>query len=58
MKTILNYLKQPSTWQGIIILGGMIGVKLQPDQWQAITTIGVTLVGLILTFQNDTPAKP
>ena len=58
MKTILSYLKQPSTWSGLVILGGMLGVKLNPDQWQAITTIGVTLVGLILTFQNDEPAKP
>lgn len=57
MKTILDYLKQPSTWKGLIFLATVAGVNLAPDQWEMITSAGMTIVGLILTFQNDSTKK-
>lgn len=53
MKTILEYLKQKSTWLGITTVLTSIGVALNPDQIEAISMAGAGLVGLILTFWND-----
>ena len=50
---ILKRLKQESTWRGLIVVITLVGVKLQPDQIEAIITAGVALVGAINIIKND-----
>ena len=50
---ILDYLRQPSTWRGIISLITVFGVVLSPEQTTAIITAGVALIGVIEVFRNE-----
>jgi len=47
MQTLIKYLKQPSTWQGLIGIITGFGVALNPEQVAAIVAFGVAGVGLI-----------
>lgn len=57
MQKIIDFLKYPSTWQGIVALLGVVGVTLNPDQIAAITTAGVAVVGAIALFFSDADVK-
>jgi hypothetical protein len=52
MKTILEYLKQESTWRGIIAIATAFGIKLAPEQAESIIAGGLALIGLINTFKK------
>ena len=53
MKTILEYLKQESTWRGIIAIATAFGIKLAPEQAESIIAGGLAAIGLINTFKKD-----
>lgn len=53
MKTLLDYLKQESTWRGIVLIATVAGLQLAPDQQAAIISAGLGIVGVILAFRND-----
>lgn len=53
MKTILAYLKYPSTYKGLVALLGLAGVIVSPDQQEAIMAAGVAVYGLISVFFSD-----
>ena len=53
MKTALKYLKQKSTWQGIIGLVGVFGVAINPEQTEAIIGTGIGLISTIELFRNE-----
>ena len=53
MKTLLNKLKQESTWRGLIIIVAAFGVKLAPDLQEAIIGAAVAIVGLINIIKKD-----
>lgn len=53
MESILKYLKQPSTWQGITALIAAFGVTLSPDLQAEIATVGVGIVGIIQMVRNE-----
>jgi len=53
IKTILEYLKQESTWRGIIGIATAFGIKLAPEQAESIIAGGLALIGLINTFKKD-----
>jgi hypothetical protein len=53
METIFKYLKQPSTWKGIIGIITGFGVALTPDQVAAIVAAGVAVIGLIDVFMDE-----
>jgi len=54
MKEILfSYLKQESTWRGIIQISTAFGIILQPAQAAAIIAGGTALVGIINAFKKD-----
>lgn len=53
MKTILDYLKQESTWRGLVAIATAFGVKLAPDQANSIIASGLAVIGLINTFKKD-----
>ena len=46
-------LSQRSTWIGLTALASVLGVQLDPEQWEAITSVGVAVGGLFLTFWKD-----
>tara|TARA_R110000868_G_scaffold6331_7_gene36025 strand:+ start:114 stop:296 length:183 start_codon:yes stop_codon:yes gene_type:complete len=45
--TLLRYLKQDSTWRGIIALATSAGVVVSPELASGIIAAGVGLIGLI-----------
>lgn len=53
IKKLVDFLRYPSTWKGIITALGLVGVTLVPEQAEAITTAGVALVAAIWTFFSD-----
>lgn len=54
---ILNRLKEPSSWRGIIALITAMGVQLAPDQVDAIVSLGLAVIGVINVFVKE-KAKP
>lgn len=50
METLFKYLKQHSTWQGLIGVATGFGVVLSPEQAEAIIAAGVALIGVISVF--------
>jgi hypothetical protein len=53
MKEIYARLKQPSTYRGLAILMGVVGVTLEPSKWDAIGAAVAALVGLVEVFRNE-----
>lgn len=53
LEFILNKLKQPSSWRGIIALLAAGGVTLSPDLIEAIIACGLGAVGLIEVARNE-----
>lgn len=54
LKKLLNHLKYPSTWQGVIGLVAAAGLVLKPELQEAIIATGVALAGLVAFFFSDT----
>jgi len=57
MQKLLDFLKYPSTWQGLIALLGVLGVTLLPEQSEAIITAGIAIVGAISVLFSDSDVK-
>lgn len=55
MKYILARLMEPSTWRGIISLLTVFGVRIAPDQADAIFTAGVSVYSAINIFRKEKP---
>jgi hypothetical protein len=55
MKYILNRLFEPSTWRGLVSLATLFGLKLAPDQSDAILTAGVSVYSAINIFRKEKP---
>lgn len=53
METLLNYLKQRSTWLGIIAIVTGLGASIKPELQEAIATMGMSLAGLIMVIYNE-----
>ena len=49
---ILSYLKQESTWRGLLQFATAAGVGLRPDQAASILSLGMAAIGAINTFKN------
>ncbi len=55
MKTyLIDRLKEPSTWRGLVLIATACGAVLSPDQREAIVTGGLLVVGLIGAAISDT----
>jgi hypothetical protein len=52
---VLNQLKQPSTWRGLVWILTVFGVLLTPEQTEAIVLAGMAVAGLLGVFLNDAP---
>lgn len=55
MNWLLNRLREPSTWRGLVWLATVAGLSLRPDQTEAIVTVGMALAGLLGVFLRDEP---
>ena len=48
MQFIINRLKEPSTWRGIVLFAvGVLGVRWSPESQQAVVSAGVGVAGLL-----------
>lgn len=57
MKVLLDYLKQASTWRGIIGIATAFGAVLSPEQATAIVGLGVAAIGFIEIIRNEKKEK-
>ena len=53
LKFLMERLSEASTWRGIIMFITAIGVKISPDQMEAIIVAGIGIVGAIGVFTKD-----
>lgn len=53
MNWLLNRLREPSTWRGLVWLLTALGVSLSPEAWQYITTAGMALAGLVGVLSSE-----
>lgn len=53
MNKVIEIIMQPSTWRGFVWLLTAIGVKLNPEQSQAVITAGMGVAGVIGVFTSD-----
>lgn len=51
---IFERLKEGSTWRGFILLAGLLGAKLQPEQQEAIIGAALALIAVINIFRTGT----
>lgn len=55
---ILGYFQYPSTYSSLVALIALAGLKIAPDQADAIATAGVSLYAAIHLFFSDADVKP
>jgi hypothetical protein len=53
MNTILNKLKEPSTYRGLTILTGLVGINFAPELTGAIGTAVAAIIGLIEVLRKE-----
>jgi hypothetical protein len=53
MNYILDRLKEPSTWRGILAMITAVGVKLHPELQEAIISVGLALIGMVNIFRKE-----
>jgi hypothetical protein len=53
VETILKRLKEKSTWAGIGTITALVGLKLDPQQFAAISTAVIALIGLYEVFRKE-----
>jgi hypothetical protein len=53
----LARLAEESTWRGIILVGTSLGATLDPERWQAIMAVGLSVVGLINILKKQGASK-
>lgn len=53
MDTILSYLRQPSTWRGLITVLGTLGVVVSPELSAEIVATCIGVVGIIEVVRNE-----
>ena len=53
MKTILDRLKEPSTYRGLAVLAGTAGIVLSPGLTTAIGVAVAAIIGLIEVVRSE-----
>jgi len=56
-KYLIEQLRQPSTWRGIVALMTAFGLVTSPERQAAIITAGMALAGLVGVFFPDQLTK-
>ena len=57
MKYILDRLKEPSSWRGLVMIATAFGVSVNPELLTAIITVGTGLAGIIGFVFKDKVAE-
>lgn len=57
MKYILDRLKEPSSWRGLVMIATAFGVSVNPELMTAIITVGTGLAGVIGFVFKDKVAE-
>jgi hypothetical protein len=55
---LIQWLKQPPTLKGLVILAGIAGVKLDPEQVQTITLAASGLYAALAIFYDNSSRAP
>jgi hypothetical protein len=50
---VLNRLREPSTWRGIVMVVTVFGVNLTPEEALAVASVGASIVAAIGIFTAD-----
>lgn len=53
LNLILGKLKEKSTWAGLATLTALVGLKLEPEQFAAISTAVIGLIGAYEVFRKE-----
>jgi hypothetical protein len=53
MKYIFDRLFEPSTWRGLVSLATLLGLKIAPDQAEAVLTAGVSVYSAINILRKE-----
>ena len=53
LNLILGKLKEKSTWAGLATLTALVGFKLDPEQFAAISTAVIGLIGAYEVFRKE-----
>jgi hypothetical protein len=53
MESIIDRLKEQSTWRGIILLVTSFGLTIHPEYQEHIIAVGIGLVGIINVFRKE-----
>ena len=57
MKYILDRLKEPSSWRGLVMITTAFGVTLNPDLVSSVVAVGTGLAGIIGFVFKDKVAE-
>ena len=57
MKYILDRLKEPSSWRGLVMLATAFGVSVNPELLPSIIAAGTGLAGIIGCVFKDTGSE-
>jgi hypothetical protein len=55
MNTLLDRLKEPSTYRGLTLLGAVVGIHISPDLAGAIASTAAGVIALIEIFRKERP---
>ncbi len=58
MTYLLERLKEPSSWRGLVMLATSVGLGLSPEQANAIIAVGTAVAGAIGVFAPNKVGKP
>ncbi len=53
VEAIINRAKEKSTWAGIGTILALVGLKLEPEQFTAISTAVIGVIGLYEVFRKE-----
>lgn len=53
LKNIMDKMKEPSTWRGLIAIACLAGYQVSPEQAELIIEVGVGLYGAINIFRKE-----
>lgn len=53
LEYITNRLKEPSTYAGIAVIAGLVGVKITPEAWEAGVQILTGVAALVAMLVPD-----
>ncbi len=58
MSWLLQRLREPSTWRGLIWLLTALGISIRPELWEQITAVGMALAGLLgVALREEAPLR-